>query len=135
MKVSELSAILQTISPDAEVKLLAKHRPESDLPSDLGSGSPIYVAVTAVDGSDTLVMLCNYLADQRGNDVFDAPPQFKRFRIDTGNGVPAAVADLIEQAGCEPTQDLHVEAEKEKLRDIFRSFEDLLNQTRTIKEN
>ena len=131
MKVSELIAALEGVSPDAPVKLWCAENPDSGL----AEGDIIYVAITQVDGADTLVMLTNCVDGKRGNAVFDAPPQIKRFRISTKAGAAAATADLIEQAGCEPTQDLRVELEKDKLRKIFRSFEDLLNQVQTNKEN
>jgi hypothetical protein len=131
VKVSELSAILKTISPDAVVKLCCANIPA------LGeaAGDIIYVAITQIDGNDKVVMLTNCVNDKRGNPVFDAPPQIKRFKVSTSAGSAAAIADLTEQMNCEPTQDLCAELEKEKLRDIFRSFEDLLNQAQTNKSD
>ena len=126
MLVSELLAVLQTVSPDAEVRLYGEHRPGSACPSGTAEGPLVYVAISQVDDSDRLVMLSNCVTNQRGDTVFDAPPQIKRFKVSTSDGHAAAVADLVEQGGCEPTQDLRVELEKEKLRDIFRNFKDLL---------
>lgn len=131
MKVSELSAILKTISPDAEVSLWCGNNPA------LGeaTGDIIYVAITQIDDNDKVVMLTNCVNDKRSNPVFDAPPQVKRFKVSTSAGSAAAIADLTEQMNCEPTQDLSAELEKEKLRDIFRSFEDLMNQAQANKSN
>lgn len=91
-------------------------------------GPILYVCITEVDGEDTLVMLCNSLDDRNREPVFDAPPQIKRFKVSTKDGLAAAAADLTEQANCEPTQDLAGQREVETMRKIFRGFEDLLRK-------
>jgi hypothetical protein len=125
MKVSKLIEVLQTVSPDADVELIAKHNPATGKDTDIGSGPPIYIAVTAVDGIDQLVVLCNYVDDKHCNPVFDAPPQFKRFSLASSGGASAAVADLVEQAGSEPTKDLDTHLEVERVKDLFRKLEGL----------
>jgi len=126
MKVSTLIETLEGISPDAEVKLIAKHNPQANGPADIGSGAPVYIAVTSVDGSDKLVALSNYVVDQSDKPIFDVAPQFKRFQISSGEGALAAAADLSEQASREPTKDLEVHLEVERLKRSFRQLEDLL---------
>jgi hypothetical protein len=131
MIVSELIAALKGVSPDAEVTLWCASNPNTGR----ADGDIIYIAITQLDDKDKLVVLSNCVVDRRGNAVFDAPPQIKRFAISSKDGVSAAIADLTEQAHCEATTDLRDELEKEKLRDIFRSFEDLFNQVQTTKNN
>lgn len=125
MKVSKLIETLQGISPDADVRLITKHNPATSHDADIGSGAPIYIAVTAMDGVDQLVVLCNFVEDKRCNPVFDAPPQFKRFSLSGAGGASAAAADLIEQAGSETTKDLDTHLEVERIKDLFRKLEDL----------
>ena len=134
MKVSELSAILARVSPDAVVRMWGTANPESQTARGDVEGDIIYIAISQLDDKDKLVVLSNCVVDRRGNAVFDVPPQIKRFAISSKDGVSAAIADLTEQAHCEATTDLRDELEKEKLRDIFRSFEELLSQAQTNKE-
>jgi hypothetical protein len=124
MKVSKLIAALQTVDPDAEVRLVARRNPSAS-PSEEGSGPPIYIAVTNIDGIDKLVLLCNYVDNKQAEPVFDAVPQFKRFRLSTAEGIAPAVADLSEQAGSEPTKDLDTHLEVERVKDLFRKLEGL----------
>jgi hypothetical protein len=135
VKVSELIEALKGVSPDARVTLWGKRGPSSKCPPGEAEGDVIYIAVSNVDDVDTLVVLSNVLVDKRGNDVFEAPPQFKRFKIRTTGNFHAAVADLTEQAHSEPTKDLATHLEVERMKSAFRSFEDLLNQVQTNKEN
>jgi hypothetical protein len=134
MKVSTLIEALQGIDPDADVKLVAKHNPATLSEPDVGSGAPIYIAVTTINDTDRLVVLCNFVDDKQSKPVFDAPPQFKRFRTSTVEGTPAAVADLSEQANCEPTKDLETHLEVERLKRSFRQLKDLLQPQETNSE-
>ena len=134
MIVSELIAALKGVSPDAVVRMWGTANPKSQAARGDVEGDIIYIAISQLDDKDKLVVLSNCVVDRRGNAVFDVPPQIKRFAISSKDGVSAAIADLTEQANCEATTDLRDELEKEKLRDIFRSFEELLGQTQSNKE-
>jgi len=127
MLVSELLFALRDVSPDAEVLIWAKRQDPADPKQIDASGELIYVAITSIDGDDKIVVLSNCVVDKRGTPVFDAPPQLKRFCVSTGDGPAAAEADLAEQAGSEPTLDLRQQMETERMKNIFRNFEDLLN--------
>ena len=128
MIVSELIAALQSIGPDAKVQLYCHHTPGRDQP-DHASGDVLYVAVTNIDDSDEVVILSNCVSNKRGDSVFDAPPQFKRFKLSSKHGPAAAIADLQEQAGSEPTKDLATHLEVVKMKNIFHDFESLLRSS------
>ena len=132
MIVSELIAALEGINPSATVLLWCASNPDK---GGKAVGDIVYVSIGHVDGTDRTVILANCVDDKHGNHVFDAPPQIRRFSVSNSGGRAAAIAGLTEQLGCEPTQDLRDELEKDKLREIFRSFKDLLNQVQTNKEN
>jgi hypothetical protein len=121
MKVSQLLDALKGCNPDANIHLFAARNPHHDAP-DTGSGAPIYIAVTAVDGTDRLVVLSNVLADKQGQSVFDAPPQFKRFSTSSNEGLAVAAADLREQMNCESAVDLDTHLEVSRVKDLFRSL-------------
>jgi hypothetical protein len=121
MKVSQLLDALKGCNPDANIHLFAARNPHHDAP-DTGSGAPIYIAVTAVDGTDRLVVLSNVLADKQGQSVFDAPPQFKRFSTSSNDGLAVAAADLREQMNCESAVDLDTHLEVSRVKDLFRSL-------------
>jgi hypothetical protein len=127
MKVSKLIKTLQTIDPDAEVRLVARRNPSAS-PSEEGSGPPIYIAVTNIDGIDKLVLLCNYVDNKQAEPVFDAVPQFKRFRLSTAEGIATAVADLSEQAGCEPTVDLDAHLELEGIKQMVSAVKTIFQE-------
>lgn len=121
MKVSQLLDALKDCNPDANIHLFAARNPHHDAP-DTGSGAPIYIAVTAVDGTDRLVVLSNVLADKQGQSVFDAPPQFKRFSTSSGEGLAVAAADLREQMNCESAVDLDTHLEVGRVKSLFQSL-------------
>jgi hypothetical protein len=133
MKVSQLLDALKGCNPDANIHLFAARNPHHDAP-DTGSGAPIYIAVTAVDGTDRLVVLSNVLADKQGQSVFDAPPQFKRFSTSSNEGLAVAAADLREQMNCESAVDLDAHLEVSKVKDIFRSLETMAAKARADAE-
>ena len=58
--------------------------------------------------------------------MFKAPPQIKRFRVNTKDGLAAAAADLKEQAFGETTDDLRTQLEVNRVKAMFNSFEELL---------
>jgi hypothetical protein len=127
MNVKQLRQILAGIDDDAKVTLAVSNRTPGS--SDgVATGAPIYFAVTNVDDCDKFVVISNFVADQRGNDVFDAPAQFKRFKVSTADGVAAAAADLIEQYGCEATEDMDEHLRKQALRDVFDDFKYLIEK-------
>ena len=127
MLAKDLKAILNTIGDEAKVLLHCLPGPKT-ADGDGHSGDLVYTAVTAVDGIDRVVVFTNCVCDRQGNHVFDAEPQFKRFYIGSEEGRDVAIADLIEQANCEPTSSVRDELRKEDLRQTFRSFEELLNK-------
>lgn len=131
MLVSELLAALQGVDPGARVTLWGRRGPKSNCPPGEVEGDVIYIAVSQVDGVDQLVVLTNVVADKRGNDVFDAPPQFKRFSISTGEGLAAGAADLMEQTHSEATENLTTHLEVERIKDAFRAFEQLMRGEET----
>lgn len=115
MKASELLHVLKGVDPDAQVVIAAVHNPtNTDGPGE-ASGDVLYIAVTNIDGKDRVVGLCNCVEDSKGNHVFDAPPQFKRFSISSGDGPDVAIADLKEQMNGEPTEDLRLKQQVEQL--------------------
>ena len=128
MLVSDLLAALNDVSLDAEVQLHCCRKPDSSSQSNEASGDVIYVAISNIDGHDRLVILSNYVTNKRNEPVFNAPPQFKRFCISSKSGPTAAIADLQEQANCEPTQDLHDHLEVKRIKSVFDSFNSLLRQ-------
>ena len=127
MNVSKLREILASIDGDAKVTLALRNGTPGEH-DKVATGAPIYFAVTNVDDCDKFVVISNFVADQHGNDVFDAPVQFKRFKISTADGLAAAAADLIEQCGCEATEDMDDHLRKQALRDVFDDFKYLNNK-------
>lgn len=124
MDAETLIKTLQTVHPKARVILAAMPKQQGlDNGSGTCSGDIVYVTVAEVDGVDTLVTLTNCVSNSRGDLMFDVEPQLKRFRVSTKHGPQAAAADLQEQAGCEPTQDLRAHLDVESIKSLFRSLE------------
>lgn len=123
MNVETLIRTLQGVHPKARVILAALPR-QRDLDNGTGtcSGDIAYISVAEVDGADTLVTLTNCVSDATGNLVFDAEPQFRRFRVSTQQGSAAAAADLSEQLACEPTHDLEAHLEVNDVMSLFRAL-------------
>ena len=126
MRVSELLAALEDVSPDAEVRLWGCRGPHSQCPPEQTEGELLYIAISNVDGTDRLVVFSNCIEDSRGNPVFKAPPQIKRFRVNTKDGLAAAAADLREQAFGETTEDLRTQLEVKRVKAMFNNFDKLL---------
>jgi hypothetical protein len=135
MLVSQLIEALQGVSPDARVTLWGKRGPSSKCPPGEVEGDVIYIAVSNLDDHDELVILSNVLVDKGGKEVFEAPPQFKRFKLRSADGYHSAVADLTEQAHSEPTKDLSTHLEVERIKSAFRSFEELLNNHKETRDD
>ncbi len=99
MNVKQLRAALEGCDDNARVLLSAKNEF-----GDWAQGDVIEIAVTAIDGTDTLVALINCVENADGDSVYDAAPQFKRVAIASGD--PEAMARDLRAGFATPTQAL-----------------------------